>query len=179
MSVWKKRLMVALGALAALVLAFSAGRFAAPSKIITATQIRFVTRTETVTKTVEVEKHTEAKAQVVYVDRVIYKDGTVHEKTETRTVETEKTDAKTDSTADAKTDSTADTKTTQVITNDAPRLTVMVLAGADLKPIWQPIPNAGPLALGLAVNYRIAGPLVIGAWGVHTGAFGVAVGAQF
>lgn len=153
------------------VLAFGAGRYATPTKV--------VTKTETVEHVVEyvVEKVVEvkAKAQVVYVDRVITKEGEVHERIVTKTVEREAT--KTDREADKEVKT--DTKTAKTVISDAPRLTVMVLAGVDLSPAWQPITGAGPLALGVAVSYRIAGPLTVGVWGVHTGAFGVGLGAQF
>lgn len=171
MSTLKKWAAIVLGALVALALAFSAGRFSKPSEVIEA-HVFHAFAVEKVVEKIVVEK---AKAQVVYVDRTITKEGAVHEVVVTKTVEAEKTVA--DRTADKLTDTSAKAET--ITKNDAPRLTVMVLAGVDLKPAWQPITGAGPLALGIAVNYRIAGPLVVGAWGVHTGAFGVGVGAQF
>lgn len=171
MSGWKKWALIAAGVIVALIAAYSAGRFGAPSKIHT------VDITHTVVKTVEVVKvvTVKGKTEVVHVDRVITKEGEVRERIVTRTVEVEK---KTDD-RDKREDSDTKGKADSVTTNDAPRLTVMVLGGVDLSPAWQPIPNAGVLALGVGINYRVAGPFVVGAWGLHTGAFGVGVGLQF
>lgn len=175
MSLWKKRLLIALGAIAALALAFSAGRFAAPAKIHTVTVTQTVVKTEI--KTVEVEKRVEAKAQVVYVDRIIYKDGTVHEKTETRIAETSTTDHA--SKTDEKESTKVAAKTEQIVSNDYPRLTVGLLGGYQFKSQVNLIPQLGPFALGLTVQYRIAGPLQVGAFGLSTGAFGIMLGATF
>lgn len=175
MSRLKKWALIALGAGVALVLAFSAGRFSKPSEVIEA----HVFHTVTVEKVVEkvVEKRIEVAAKARVITRTVTVQGEVHEVI----VEREVTRAEAEKHVERETDKAIDTsgKTETITKNDAPRLTVMVLAGVDLNPAWQPIPSAGPLALGLAVNYRIAGPLVVGAWGVHTGAFGVGVGAQF
>ncbi len=168
MNPWTKRGLVVGAVLAALAGAYGAGRFAAPTKV--------VTKTEVVTK--EVIKEVKAETKVIYrdrvVDRVITKDGTVTEHIVYKSAEATK---EVDRTSDAK---SSDTKTEKVTITDAPRLTVSVLAGVDLKPAWQPLgPSAGPLALGLSVQYRVAGPIVVGAWGLHTGAFGASLGIQF
>lgn len=166
-----KKLCIALGCVVALALAFSAGRFAAPAKIHVAQVIQTVTVEKVVEKVVTVE----AKAVVRYVDRVVTKEGEIREKIVEREVERKKTESDTEHDKAE----TSEAKTEKLTVNDYPRLTVMVLAGADLNPAWQPIPGAGPLALGVAVNYRIAGPFVVGAFGLHTGVFGIGLGATF
>lgn len=158
---------IGLGVVVFGVLCFGAGRFAAPTKVQT------VVKTETVEKIVEKKVEVAAKTKVVYVDRVITKEGEVRERIVEREVEKSRTD--TDRTND-RTDTTESSKTVE---SDAPRLNVSVLAGVDLNPKWQPIEGAGPLSLGLSVNYRIAGPLTVGAWGLHTGVFGISLGATF
>lgn len=165
--------------LVALVVAFGAGRFAAPTKTITKTEVQ--TKVVTQVQTVEVEKRVEvaAKAQIVYVDRVITKEGTITEHIVTKTVETDKKSDVKAETEQAKTAVTTDTKTEKVTITDAPRFTVSVLAGAQLKPSINLIPNAGSFSVGLAFQYRIAGPLQVGVFGLTTGAFGASVGVTF
>lgn len=168
-----------IAAVVALVLAFGAGRFATPTKVITKTEVQ--TKVVTQVQTVEVEKRVEvaAKAQVVYVDRIIEKDGTIHEHSVTKSEETSKTTDNTAEKTTAKQDATTDTKTEKTVLHDAPRFTVSLLSGVQLKPSINLIPNAGPFTLGLAFQYRIAGPLQVGIFGLTTGAFGVSLGATF
>lgn len=142
-----------------------------------------VTKTETVTKveTVEGKEKIVYRDRKVFVDRVVTrtvtKDGTVKE------VITDKSHSETAKSETAKevkaVDQLVTAKTEKTVTSDAPRLTVMLLAGTQIKPSVNLIPNVGPLSFGVAVNYRVAGPITLGVWGVTTGAFGLSVGAQF
>jgi hypothetical protein len=168
---WKRLALYVAGGVLSLALAFSAGRYSLAPKIET----REVVRTEfkTVEKVITVE--VASKDKVVYIDRVITKEGEIREKIVEKTVEKRDTKVEKDTKEEAK----IATDTKKTVTTDAPRLSVSILAGVDLNPAWQPIPNAGPLALGIAVQYRIAGPLTVGAFGLHTGVFGVSVGANF
>jgi uncharacterized membrane protein len=178
-SPWKKWAAIVGGAALALTLAFSAGRFSKPAQVIEAHvfhafAVEKVVEHETVKVVVE-----KAKAEIVYVDRVITKEGEVHEKIVTKTVETSKAegDKVVDKTSDKTTDTTAKAET--ITKNDFPRFTVSLLGGAQLDSRINLIPNAGPFTLGLAFQYRIAGPLQIGAFGLTTGAFGLMIGATF
>lgn len=170
----------------ALVAAFGAGRFATPAKVQVITTTQTVVKTEV--KTVEVEKRVEvaAKAETVYVDRTIYKDGTIHEQSKTVSAETDTKTDKVSEKSDTAQEATTDTKTEKTVTADAPRLTVSVMGGYQfgnqglLKGSGvNLIPNAGALSLGVQVQYRIAGPVQIGVFGLTSGVAGVTVGLTF
>lgn len=159
---WRKLALVV-----ALVVAFGAGRFASPTKVHMLTQI------QTVTVTKEVVHEVEAKAKVKVVTRTITKEGEVRERIVERVITKREKEAATETAA------SSSVKTEKTVEHDAPRFNVSLMVGAQLSPPWQPIPNAGPLALGLSFQYRVAGPLTIGVWGLHTGAFGGSVGVTF
>ncbi len=156
---------------AALLVAFGAGRFATPPKVVTKTETVVKVETREVVKTVTVT----AAAKVKVIERVVTKEGEVRERIVIREVTKKETEG------EHKTDAVASetVKAEKIVTSDAPRLTVSVLVGADLNPAWQPIPGAGPLALGLQVQYRIAGPVTVGVFGLHTGVVGASLGVTF
>lgn len=159
----------------ALVAAFGAGRFAMPSKIHVVEVATYHY------ETVQGKERVVFKDRVVQVDRVVTKvispDGTITEKIEDKSKrETKTADASKEVTA-ASTDSSV--KTDKLTVNDAPRFTVSLLAGVQIKSQINLIPNAGPFSLGLQFQYRIIGPLQVGAWGLTTGAFGVSLGLTF
>lgn len=147
-------------AVAALALAcLVAGRCSAPkSKTITVTQVQWKERVVTQVVEKKVEQKDEVKTMVVYRDRVTHKDGTVEDKTETHeTVGIE--DRNTDNvSAQQIVVASGAQKTTTVKTSDAPRLHVAALIGSPLSP-------TGPeLVVGAAADYRILGPITVGAW---------------
>lgn len=154
--------------------AFAIGRFSQEAKV----EEKIVYQDREVVKTVEVEKRVLVKGEtrVVIRDRYIRSDGSVSEHEEER-ADTH-TDDRTDRTGTSET-TRVETRTVDKVVTLQPSWSVGVLVGADLNPAWQPITGAGPLALGVSVTYRVAGPFTVGAWGVHTGAFGVSLGAQF
>jgi hypothetical protein len=58
-----------------------------------------------------------------------------------------------------------------------PHWHVALLAGGSLR---EPLlPLAGPLALGLRVDYRLGGPFWAGAWALSSGQAGLALGVTF
>lgn len=171
----KRNLAIAAAALLALAAAFGAGRFLTPTKVEIQTQV--VEKVVTRDVIHEVVKEVEGKDTVQVVTRTITKEGAVTERIVTREVVKTVKEAATDATHDATADTT--TKTDTVRLADAPRFSVALLAGVDFNPAWQPIPGAGPLALGLAINYRFAGPFTVGAFGLHTGVVGVSLGMTF
>lgn len=159
----------------ALVVAYGAGRFAGPTKVHVVT----VVDTQVV--------HVAGKERVVYrnrstaVDKTTVKvtapDGTV---TETITDKTKRVAASSEAAKEtSSTASMSSAKTEKLTVTDAPRLTVGVLVGYQHAPGVQLIPNAGPLAVGLFVNYRVAGPVVVGAAATTTGLVAGQVGVQF
>ncbi len=165
-------------AAAALALAFGCGRYSKPAEVIETAETDAIVHTVTVTKLLQVTHTVTAEAKVVYIDRTITKDGAVHE------IITERTDTKTDKTNDARRDSSTDaasnvTTKTSKVTDDRARVHLSLLVGAQFNPAWQPIPNVGPLALGVHVEGRIIGPVWVGAWALHTGAVGGSVGFEF
>lgn len=160
--------------LAALGLAFLFGKFSNPAKVVT--EVQTVTVEKVVEKVVEKRVEVAAAARVVYIDRVIEKDGTVKEHIEAR--EETKTETREEKHAEKEATKEDERKSITVKENHA-TARVSLLAGVDFAPAWQPIPNAGPLTLGVHVEYRVAGPVNVGAWGLLTGAVGVSVGVEF
>lgn len=158
--------------LAALVGAFSAGRFSAPLQVETRT-----IKGETVIEKVFIKGDTvyvKEKAKIVWRDRVIKPDGTITER------EVEKTDTK----EDTKVSITTNTERTATLTESKssvttlrPRWRVAVLGGAS----WNPplIPIAGPLVLGAEVDIRIVGGLSAGVWANTGGSGGVSISFEF
>lgn len=148
--------------------AFGAGRYATPTKVVTKTETKehVVYQDRVVTKTVEVEKkNTDAQVQR-HVQKTVTKkpDGTV---TETETVDT-------DTHKDTQTQESAtqvvyrdrivyrdrDTTTEKTVTKDAPRWLVSAGAGIDFS---HPL---GGVAWDLSLQYRILGPIWVGGWAV-------------
>lgn len=179
MSPWKKRGLIALAVLVFGVLCFSAGRFAAPSKVIVAQAIQF----REVEKIREVEvvkwKTAKAKTEIVYRDVTTAPDGTVTDRSVVKSAETETATADKTATRDTDKATESSVKTETITVNDAPRLTVMVLAGYQHAPGVNLIPNVGPFSVGASVTYRFAGPLTAGAVVTSTGGVWAGLGAQF
>lgn len=144
----------------ALLGAFATGRFATPTKTVTQTVERVVTKTVTV----------KAKARVVYRDRTVIQkpDGTV----ERRDVE------RTEQTTVAATEHEAEHAATVTVTASPPQWRASLLAGVDFPHLDRPA-LLGPIQLGAMVERRIAGPLWIGAWGMSSGVGGLALSLEF
>ena len=146
-------------------------------------EVRTETKVETrdvIHETVKVEvREVEAKAKsvVVYRDRTVTVEGAVHEtsieKSEETFVATAIASQQAILEATRESASTSTTVTTPVL----PRWRVAVLAGASIR---EPLlPLAGPLVLGVEVDYRVVGPVWVGAWLNTFGAAGVSVGGEF
>lgn len=145
---------------------YAAGRWAAPSKIITKTEERVVVQERVVTKVVHIRardatRRTETTVTPTPSGPVTH---TVTEVvTRERAAESMGTEA---NRAERASSSSTVTKVT-----DYPRLTLGVLAGVALAP------GSVTPAYGGRVDYRIAGPFSVGAWGVYTGSPGKPAGA--
>lgn len=160
---------------AALVLAYGAGRFAGPTKV------HVVTVVDTQVVTVAGKERVVYKNRSTQVDKTTVKvtapDGTV---TETITDKTKRVAASSEAAKEtSSTAASSSAKTEKLTVSDAPRLTVGVLVGYQHQPSVQLIPNAGPLSVGAFVNYRIAGPVTVGVQATTTGAVHGVVAAQF
>jgi hypothetical protein len=162
--------------LVAIVGAFSAGRFSAPLKVETREVEKVVFKDRIVEKVVTVEVKAKAETKTVYVDRVITKEGTVTERIVERTVTKEDTKKTGNTDTDTTTDRTTERTTEKVVTL-RPNWRVGALVGASLKDPLLPI--AGPLVLGLEVDYRLIGGLSVGLWANTYGAAGVALAFEF
>mgnify|MGYP001596944308 CR=1 FL=1 len=158
---WRKLALVGV-----VVLAFLFGKFSTPAKVVT--EVQTVTVERVVEKMVEVK----AAAKVVYIDRVITKDGEVRE----RIVEREVT--KIERKEDREATKEEERKAITIKENHA-TARVSLLVGADFAPAWQPIPNGGPLTVGVHAEFRVMGPVTVGVWGLHTGAVGGSIGLEF
>lgn len=159
-----------------LLAAFSAGRFSAPLQVqtIDTVSVKFQDRIVETIKTVEVKGKTETR--IVFRDRVVTPDGTVteHEREETKTKEdTVKTD---DGVKLSDRVNTVDSTHTQTVTL-RPSWRVGLQVGASWpKPL---LAFAGPLVVGLQVDYRIVGGLSAGLWINTFGAAGAALSFEF
>lgn len=169
-----------------IVAAFGAGRFATPTKVVTQT----VTKTEVQFKDRVVTQVVHDQAKTVYIDRVVDRttkpDGTVTEHVETKTSAASKSETDTTKKEAITENAKSETVTTKTVTADAPRLTVSLLAGYQFgnQGILKGsgvnlIPNAGPLSVGAEIQYRIAGPVQVGAFGLTSGVAGLSVGLTF
>lgn len=175
-SPWKRRAIIGACVLLALVGAFSAGRFSAPLQVQTIDTVKVAFQDREVVREKIVEVKAKAETRIVYRDVVRAPDGT------TTTHEVEKTDTKTDTT---KTDegvkvsdrvATGESTHQQTVTL-RPSWRVGLQVGASWpKPL---VPIAGPLVLGLQVDYRIIGGLTAGVWINTFGAAGLALAFEF
>lgn len=175
-SPWKRWCLIALAAVLALVGAFSAGRFSAPLQVqtIDTVSVKFQDRIVETVKTVEVAA--EAKTRIVYRNVEVKPDGTTIDRS------VEKTDTKIDTT---KTDDGVKVSDRAATTETVRQTTVT------LRPSWRvgltvgaswPKPLlafAGPLVVGLQVDYRIFGGLTAGLWINTFGAAGVGLSFEF
>ncbi len=140
----------------ALVLAFTSGRWLAPTKVVTEV------------KTVEVEKKTdttktntnEHKTTVITTKP----DGT------SQTVITDDTHTGSKTTDTTSITNTSDT--TKEVTRPSSKVTLSALGGVDIHNLSTPI-------YGVSISKPILGPLTAGAWGLNTGAVGVSIGLSF
>jgi len=140
----------------ALLVAFAAGRWSSPEKVIT--------------KTVEVEKKTENKQVVVddhkktTIVEVTKPDGTKTKKT----VITDNRDTKVD---DKKTDDITKS-TTKEIDRSTSKVTVLALASMNITSPGVPI-------FGAAITKPILGPITVGIFGFQNGVIGASIGLTF
>lgn len=154
--------------LALVVVGFAAGHFSQVAEVVEVHDLKVVWREKATTTA----KAATAKTKIVYVDRVVTPDGAIHEKSETREVETAKTDATSviDRSGE-KEEKISKTTTTQ------PDWRISVQVGASLKAPLLPI--SGPLVLGVSGERRIIGPFSAGVWLNTVGAGGVVVSGEF
>lgn len=162
--------------LVALVGAFSAGRFSAPLRVETREVEKVVFKDRIVEKVVTVEVKGKTETKVVYRDRVITKDGTITEH------EVEKTATKEDTTRTGNSDTTtthdgSSEHLSEKVVTLRPNWRVGALVGASIRDPLLPI--AGPLVIGLEIDYRIVGGLSVGIWANTFGAAGVALAFEF
>lgn len=167
----RQRIAIALGAVLALGLAFSAGRFTAPREVETRVDWRDLSTAE-LTRGMN---FTRTVTRTVYRDvvTVVTDAGTT---ITDRTIEREGDDTAARETLAAKrTDSSTGTSSRTVTAQPAWR--VALQAGASMR---EPaIPLTGPLVLGVQVEHRIAGGVSAGVWANTVGAAGVVLSAEF
>lgn len=135
-----------------------------------------------VTQTVQSEAKTQVR--VVYRDRIVIRkpDGEI---VTHNVVKTEQGQSDRVVNATTKT-STNVAATSQVGTSvpaaktavDRPRWHVNLLAGVEATALSKP-QLLGPIALGAQVEYRLIGPLWIGAFGITSGSAGISLGVEF
>lgn len=173
---WKRYAVIVVVAVLALAGAFVGGRFSAPLQVQTIDTVSVKFQDRVVEKVVTVEKVVQAQAKIVYRDRVITKDGTITEH------EVEKTDTKTD---------TVKTAEGVKVSDRASSIDTVKQTTVTLRPSWRvgltvgaswPKPLlafAGPLVIGVQVDYRIIGGLTAGVWLNTFGAAGVGLSFEF
>lgn len=172
----RRGLIIAGLVLLALAGAFVGGRFSAPLKVETIDTVRVEYRDRVVETVKTVTVREKAQTKIVYRDRVIMKDGTVTEH------EIERTDSKTDTVKSGEGVKVSDRAATLDSTKQQtvtlrPSWRVSLQVGASWpKPL---LVMAGPLVLGLQVDYRIVGGLTAGVWLNTFGAAGAALSFEF
>lgn len=161
--------------------AYLAGRYTTPTKVVEKTVEKIQYKDRIVTKT-EIQK---VYVQVQDKDRhketttVKTPDGT----TTTRVVEDEKTKVTTkDKEQEIKYVDRIQTvdrivEKEKIVTMAKPNWRMGILAGVDvmtaLGRTTQPIPQLGPVTLGLQAERRIVGPFFLGVWGLTSGQVGL------
>lgn len=149
----------------ALLASFAAGRFLAPTKVVTETKI------------VEVEKKTENSNTTV--DKNRRKRTEIHEIThpdgrkEVITIITDETDTKknTDSSSSSETSKNEETRK-EVVRSDS-KVSLSALGGIKLNN-----PSEG-VVYGASVSKPVIGPISIGVWGLSNSTAGASVGLSF
>lgn len=149
---------------AALLLAFAAGRWAAPEKVRIETKVVEVENVHNETKTdIDKNRHTETT-----VTEIVRPDGT-KEKT-TRTTQDTQTTQKRDTASTKDTVTTAEE--TKEVTRGTAKVTISALAGAQ-------IGSSTPLVYGASVSKPILGPITVGIFGLSNATFGASLGLTF
>jgi hypothetical protein len=150
----KRRALIAAGSLLALVAAFTAGRFAAPAKVVERVKVETKTVTVTEWKDRVVEKRTQGPVRVV--ERVVEKPG--EGRVVTRWIDRGPvtTDTTRDGSGSASTKTDAKTDASRVVTAQ-PSWHIEGQAG------WSRL-SPSPDLYGFGVSRRIAGTVWLGAW---------------
>jgi hypothetical protein len=149
----------------ALVVAFAAGRWAAPTKVVYhATSVTADKKTESINTDSNQNKHIETKVTQsdskdgtkVVVTEITEDDETVRAKTSNTSEETQKTE----------------TRDKTVIYN-SPKVTISALAGLSVHDLSVPSP-----VYGASVSKQVLGPISAGIWGLSNGVFGLSIGVS-
>jgi hypothetical protein len=163
---------VALGATAALVGAFAAGRWSRPAMVTETTQtqrLAWAEREEVRARRTE----TTERVRVVERVKVVYRpDGSTQSETRTTSREGETSQSGTSLSANATSNGQAEQKTVTVEKPVHRDWHLSAQAGWDKA-------QARPNVYGVAVERRIAGPVWLGVWGQSTRAGGVSVGLEW
>lgn len=156
--------------------AFSAGRFTAPESTKTVEVEKVVFKDRVVEKVVTVVEQAKAETRVVYRDRVVTKEGEVRERIVERTATREESHGETNGETVTEREARGDSETRVEVTV-RPVWRVSAQVGASLREPLLPI--AGPLVVGLGVDYRIAGGVSAGLWANSVGAAGLSLSLEF
>jgi len=150
-----------IGAIVALAVAFAMGRYTAPVKVKTETQVVEVDKK---TKDTEVDRDKHKETKIVEVNKP---DGT--KETTTTIVEDTNTNKK-----EKQTDLLTETeKSSTEITRAGGFLYVQGLAGLDKLSL------SGRPIYGASVSKEVLGPISVGAWGLTNSTFGLSLGLRF
>lgn len=151
----------AVAVVVAVCLAFAAGRFATPTKVLTKDKVVYQDRV--VTKTVEVKGEDKTVDHVVYVDRsvVTHPDGSTVHRDITRT-ERDTGDRTTEVARSTNSQTTTRVEEhTKLVEHDAPRWVASIGIGV---PLVLKMPPVGTPFFLAEASYRFAGPFYVGPW---------------
>lgn len=166
MSVSKGQVYAVLGAL---IVGLAVGRFAAPTKVVTKTEVKDVEK-KVEKKTTDSQKNKKNNKIVIVVETVM-PDGT--RRKETKIVDRGSITIDNSSTEERESDRTTETKTEKIVERSHDGLLIYGLAAAQLTD-W-----AGGLEFGGGVQKRLLGPFWLGAYGTNKATVGVTVGVSF
>lgn len=175
----------------ALAVAFGAGRYSRPTKVVTKvemrTEVQYRDRVQVQTvHDVAIQHDTQAQTRTVTVTRwAKAPDGTpvvtqeTHQEQQQATQASKAAETRTDAQRTTEAHQATQETRTVTVTAERPQWSVSALAGVQFGGL-RLIPGLpAPLVAGVAIDRRIIGPVSAGVWGTSGGAAGVLVRFEF
>lgn len=176
----KKKSLIVLGVIVAMVLSYLGGRYSGPEKIKTITETIIKIEEKIVEKKIYIKQKQQKKHVEKVIETVKKADGTVVTTTKIITDTDTKTNVSLNETKDVTLNATKEDKKIIIVENAKPQWRVSGKVGVDFSKIsLLNVPTANDLTYGIGVERRIIGTVYVGAWGMTNKSGGLSISVDF